>query len=205
VISYGSLVSSLPINEFLDLMTNNPAPSLAGKFRSANAAFIGLGVRGRPPEFLDGVHSFHMPEADVPCWRVSFPKSLSPGNVPPGPYWSLLCEISHLRGEDFDLERAELEIVGHLRQRGIVPPGSEIVSSWRSQMRHGYPVPFLGRDEVLQCAQRELQARRIFSRGRFGGWKYEASNQDHTFMQGVEAVRRILHGDAETTYRSEPE
>jgi len=205
VISYGSLVSSLPINEFLDLMTNNPAPSLAGKFRSANAAFIGLGVRGRPPEFLDGVHSFHMPEADVPCWRVSFPKSLSPGNVPPGPYWSLLCEISHLRGEDFDLERAELEIVDHLRQRGILPPGSEIVSRWRSQMRHGYPVPFLGRDEVLQCAQSELQARRIYSRGRFGGWKYEASNQDHTFMQGVEAVRRILHGDAETTYRSEPE
>ena len=45
-----------------------------------------------------------------------------------------------------------------------------------------------------------LEKRRIFSRGRFGGWKYEVSSMDHTFMQGVEAVDRVLHGTAETTY-----
>jgi protoporphyrinogen oxidase len=203
MISYGNLVSSLPLDSFLGLMRSNPVPNLVGKFHLANAAFVGLGLRGPPPAFLDGVHSFHMPESDVPCWRVSFPKSLSPGNVPLGPYWSVLCEISHLNGQDFDLERAELEIVNHLQQFGIMPHGNEIVSRWRYQIRHGYPVPFLGRDELLSATQRELHTRGIFSRGRFGGWKYEVSNQDHTFMQGMEAIRRILHGDIETTYRSD--
>ena len=30
-------------------------------------------------------------------------------------------------------------------------------------------------------------------------WKYEVSNTDHTLMQGVELVNRLLLGEAETT------
>jgi hypothetical protein len=36
----------------------------------------------------------------------------------------------------------------------------------------------------------------------FGGWKYEVSNQDHAFMQGVEALDRLISGKPETTYAS---
>lgn len=32
-------------------------------------------------------------------------------------------------------------------------------------------------------------------------WKYEVSNQDHSLMQGVEAVDHILTGAEEVTYR----
>ncbi len=200
-IQYGSLVSSIPLDKLLDLMTVNPVPELSGKFRYSNAAFVGLGLRGAPPPYLDGVHSFHMPEADIPCWRVNFPKSLSPGNVPAGPYWSILCEISHQRGKAFDIGEADKQIVAQLEARGILPPGTEIVSRWHSTMQHGYPLPFLGRDEMLSKAQRALHGLHIFSRGRFGGWKYEVSNQDHSFMQGVEAIRMIVSTVAETTYR----
>jgi hypothetical protein len=40
----------------------------------------------------------------------------------------------------------------------------------------------------------------VFSRGRFGAWKYEVSNQDHSLMQGVEVVNRLITGTAERTY-----
>merc|ERR1712225_214617 len=39
----------------------------------------------------------------------------------------------------------------------------------------------------------------IWSRGRFGAYRYEVANQDHSFMQGVEAVDGILFGAPEMT------
>jgi len=44
-----------------------------------------------------------------------------------------------------------------------------------------------------------LEQHDIYSRGRFGAWKYEVSNQDHSFMQGVEAVNRLASGTEEIT------
>ena len=45
----------------------------------------------------------------------------------------------------------------------------------------------------------ELEARGVYSRGRFGAWKYEVSNQDHSFMQGVEVVNRLAGTGDEPT------
>ena len=54
-------------------------------------------------------------------------------------------------------------------------------------------------DEILAEVIPWLEARDIYSRGRFGMWKYEVSNTDHTLMQGVELVNRLVLGEAETT------
>lgn len=37
----------------------------------------------------------------------------------------------------------------------------------------GYPIPTLERDEILDKLLPELKAMGIYSRGRFGSWKYE--------------------------------
>jgi hypothetical protein len=74
---------------------------------------------------------------------------------------------------------------------------STIISTWHQKLERGYPTPFLGRDELLSLIQPKLKEKGVFSRGRFGGWKYEVGNQDHSLMQGVEAVDNILKGDEE--------
>ena len=56
---------------------------------------------------------------------------------------------------------------------------------------------------MLAPIDRELSDAGVLSRGRFGAWKYEVSNQDHSFMQGVEAVAHLLNGDREATVRGE--
>jgi hypothetical protein len=47
-----------------------------------------------------------------------------------------------------------------------------------------------------------LEPRGIFSRGRFGSWKSEIGNQDHSLRQGVELVDRWLDGSEEKFFRS---
>jgi hypothetical protein len=60
-------------------------------------------------------------------------------------------------------------------------------------------VPSLNRDRALDTLLPELERREVYSRGRFGAWKYEVSNQDHSVAQGVEVVDRWLTGAAEET------
>ena len=73
---------------------------------------------------------------------------------------------------------------------------------WPEQ-HHGYPTPSLVRDGQLKVLLPELRDKfSIWSRGRFGSYKYEVANQDHSFMIGVEAVDNILFGAPEMTLDS---
>lgn len=200
-IRYERLVSTMPLDVLLASLTGSPAVARSGAaFRFSRAGFVGFGLRGVPPRRLAGVHSFHVPQADVPCWRVGFPAAFSPENAP-SEHWSILCEISAPPDEPLDLDALARVIESKLRDEEIVPKDAEIVSRWQHQLRHGYPTPFIGRDALLRHIDLELRASAIVSRGRFGGWKYEVSNQDHTFMQGVEAVDMLLGEQPEVTYR----
>ena len=76
----------------------------------------------------------------------------------------------------------------------------DILTKWDIAVDYGYPVPCLERDNALNVLQPRLEAMDIFSRGRFGGWKYEVSNMDHSVMQGVEWAERMVNGTPEKTY-----
>ena len=75
----------------------------------------------------------------------------------------------------------------------------EIVSWFHHRLEHGYPTPSLKRDNALEYILPKLKSKNIWSRGRFGAWKYEVANQDHSVMQGVEAINNMLYGTAEMT------
>ena len=81
------------------------------------------------------------------------------------------------------------------------PREPQIVSEWYHRLEYGYPVPFLNRDALVKRVDEALLPLGVYSRGRFGAWKYEVANQDHSCMQGVEAVDNMLFGAEETTYR----
>lgn len=81
----------------------------------------------------------------------------------------------------------------------MIKPEDEIVSTYHRKFDHGYPTPSLEREGVLKELLPKLQAKDIYSRGRFGSWRYEVGNQDHSFMLGVEAADHIVNGAVELT------
>jgi hypothetical protein len=91
------------------------------------------------------------------------------------------------------------ECVQGLVNTEMLKPTDEIVSTYHRRFDHGYPTPTLEREGVLTKLLPKLQGNGIYSRGRFGSWRYEVGNQDHSFMLGAEAVDNIVNGVTELT------
>lgn len=164
----------------------------------------------------------YFPEDDCPFYRATIFSNYSPNNQPdaskklatmqladgskparsepePGPYWSIMLEISESSMKPVDQGRILADSIRGLLNTEMLRPTDEIVSTYHRRFDHGYPTPTLEREGVLQQLLPRLQAQGIYSRGRFGSWRYEVGNQDHSFMLGVEAVDNIVHGGAELT------
>ena len=95
-------------------------------------------------------------------------------------------------------------VVNGLVDEEILQPADlpAIESVYLIHAAHAYPIPSVDRDEALETIQSYLESKEIYSRGRFGSWKYEIGNQDHSLMQGKEVVDRWLDGSAEKVFRS---
>lgn len=202
VIKWERMVSTMPLDTLLRNVEDLPElTSKADSFVRARSRLFGFGVKGALPTNYAGLHSCQVTDADVPFWRLNFPTTVSKGNGPEGCY-SMLCEVSEPASEPaMAAEELRAKVEASLTRMGLLgKPGQELISYWEYSIEHGYPVPFLGRDALLGEVQPQLEEAEVFSRGRFGTWRYEISNQDHAFMQGIEVVRRILFRLPEETY-----
>lgn len=200
LVDYQNLITTAPLDRFLGMIADRPDLARhADELRHASCALVGFGLQGAPPPWLAGVHGVHVPQEDIPFWRVSFPGNVAPGNVPDRLHWSVLCETS-LAPESGapDLGALTEQTRSGLIATGILSARDAVVSTWNTWLEHGYPTPFLGRDSVLRIVLPALRSAGILSRGRFGAWIYEVSNQDHAFFQGVEAADYVLEGRPES-------
>jgi hypothetical protein len=116
-----------------------------------------------------------------------------------GPYWSLMFEISESNYKPVNLATIIEDTIQGAINTSMMSGTDEIVSLYHRRLEHGYPTPHLDRDAVLAEALPMLRNQDIWSRGRFGSYKYEVANQDHSCMIGVEAVDNILFGTKEFT------
>lgn len=165
-----------------------------------NSVFVsGVGVEGVRP---DPTCWMYFPESNCPFYRVTNFHNYSPNNVArPGRQMGFMSEVSSSRHKPEHLGSMQERVIGGLQATTLMRPDDAIVSTWEMSVEYGYPVPTLGRDSALAVLQPWLEERRVYSRGRFGGWKYEVANMDHSVMQGVEWAERMVLGREERTYR----
>jgi protoporphyrinogen oxidase len=199
--TYENLVSSMPLDDLLRCLRGCPDLSAAAPACVYSSTYvIGVGLDGTVPAALKTKCWMYFPESNSPYYRVTVFSNYSPHNTPqPGKQWSLMAEVSESPEKPVNRETVVSETLAALRQDGLIPPGAPILSTCHRRLEHGYPTPWLGRDRHLDPLLAHLADLHIFSRGRFGAWKYEVSNQDHSLMQGVEVINRLEQGQPEMT------
>jgi protoporphyrinogen oxidase len=203
-INYKHLLTTMPIDRLV-MTTDNmsrAARGLASVMRYSSSHIIGIGLGGAPPPSLTKKCWMYFPEDNCPFYRVTVFSNYSPYNVPDATcQWSLMAEVAESPFKPVDSATLIHNVLLGMRNTRLVSEDDPILSAWHYRAHYGYPTPFIGRDEVLRALHREFESMDISSRGRFGGWKYEVSNQDHSLMQGVEWVNRVVLGLPESTYR----
>ncbi len=200
-IRYEHLLTTIPLDALVAATDLAPALTPAAvDLRFSSTHVIGIGLHGSAPAHLAGKCWMYFPEDDCPFYRVTHFSHYSPNNVPDiSRYWSLMAEVSESAVKPVDAMRVESDTVDGLVNTGLVADRAQVHHTWHRRLPRGYPTPSRYRDRALEAILPALEARGVYSRGRFGAWKYEVSNQDHSFAQGVECVDHLLLGTPETT------
>lgn len=199
---YDRLLNSIPLDTFAGMCGRPDWEGEAKGLVHSSTHIFGVGLRGAPREDVAKKCWMYFPEANCPFYRVTVFSNYSPNNVPDiREYWSLMAEVSESPAKPVPATpeaRLEEVIAGMLATR-LIERREDIVSTWQVRLEHGYPTPSLSRDKAIMELLPSLEREGISSRGRFGAWRYEVSNQDHSLMQGVEWVNRVLFGAEELT------
>ncbi|MFQ5668096.1 MAG: protoporphyrinogen/coproporphyrinogen oxidase [Candidatus Binatia bacterium] len=201
-IRYQRMLSTIPLDDLIRLSDLAPrlGPALTDLLYSSTH-IIGVALRGQPGPHLEGKCWMYFPESDCPFYRVTVFSHYSPNNVPDfNRYWSLIAEVSESPVRPVHASSVVENTIQGMLATCLIPSRDAVHHVWHRRLEHGYPTPSLHRDRALEVILPALQARGVWSRGRFGAWKYEVSNQDHSFSQGVELVDHWLTGGLEETF-----
>jgi protoporphyrinogen oxidase len=141
----------------------------------------------------------YFPEDNCPFYRVTVFSNYSPNNVPGKGHWSLMAEVAESQARPVEQSTVVKQVLDGMSNTRLLGKDDRVISTWHYHAPHGYPTPTVDRDQHLEPLLEKLKSSGILSRGRFGAWRYEVANQDHSCMQGVEAADHALFGAPELT------
>ena len=199
---YDALVTTLPLDRLVAAIADCPSTVRAARetLEHNGVAVVGVGVEA---PLRDEKCWMYFPDPEVPFYRATNFAKYSPANVPHGDvgrYTSYMTEISYSPYRPLDRHRLEERVVASLVAAGLVEADASLASLHVIDAPYAYPLPTLGRDRALATIQPWLTEQRIYSRGRFGSWRYELGNMDHAVKMGIDVARLLAEGRPEEVW-----
>ncbi len=159
-IGFEVLISSAPFDRLLAMsgLAHDP-----GIFTSNKVAVFNLGFDAKG---VEGVHWAYFPECEFVFYRVGFYD-----NILGGDRMSLYVEVGLRTGEAVEVEALRARVLEDLALAGIVA-GHRLVSWHHVVLDPAYVHITRRSQEAVAHYKGLLQARGVYSVGRYGGWTY---------------------------------
>jgi protoporphyrinogen oxidase len=194
-LGYDALVSTMPVDLLVASLANAPdeVRSAAENLRHNGVYMVGVGYES---PLVDEKSWMYFPNDHAPFYRATNFAKYSPENVPEGDvsrYCAYMTETAYSPEKPVARAGLEQRVEVGLRKGGVIGGRPRVASIHVEDIRYAYPVPTLERDQSLATIQPWLQGHDVFSRGRFGSWRYEIGNMDHAVKMGTDIARRLIH------------
>ena len=187
--AYNYLISTVPLPELIKMLTPS-LPNLrraAAKLRFCSVYNINFGIRRK--EVTDK-HWVYFPEKEFSFYRVGFPANFSPQVAPPEAS-SIYTEVSYSPSRPLDKRTIISKVKEDLQRAGIIKSPDEVIAEKVFDIKYAYVIYDQAYRKNVTLLHQFLQQNRIFSIGRFGGWKY--SSMEDAMLDGKATAEKIAH------------
>jgi protoporphyrinogen oxidase len=184
-IGYERLISTIPLDAFLRLVAELPAPveAAARALRCTPLWYLDVALSRRP-----GVehHWAYVPEERYPFYRVGAYSNFSEALCPPG-CGSLYVELSDR--EPPALATVGPQVAAGLVEMGIIAGASDIAFIRARRFDHAYVIYDNAYRSALDTIHPFLLEHGVRSCGRYGAWEYSA--MEDALLEGRAAARAV--------------
>jgi protoporphyrinogen oxidase len=186
-VSFGRLVNTLPLVDFLDLARPLPSSIILARLKLRYNTVYNLNI-GVARANISDKHWVYFPEKKYPFYRAGFSSNFSPNLAPRGAS-SLYIEVSRRSDETVDLAGLENQVLSGLRSCGMLRSSDKLLTKLWMPIRCGYVVYDFDRTPAVNTIFTHLNKTGVESIGRYGGWKY--SFMEETILDGKRCAERL--------------
>jgi protoporphyrinogen oxidase len=181
-VGFEYLISSAPLPRLLEMAGLEAPP---GTFTSNKVVVFNLGFDRKGPT---EPHWVYYPDPALSFYRVGFYD-----NIFGSERMSLYVEVGRRTEEEDDLDALLGRVLADLEAVGVVQ-GHRLVSKHQVTLDPAYVHITKASQEACAGWRQKLQARGVYSVGRYGGWTYCSIEDNVVESRALAAMFRELHG-----------
>jgi protoporphyrinogen oxidase len=181
-----AILSSIPLPELVKITNNVPEEIIKAAEKLVYNSLICLNLGVNRPMISDK-HWIYFPEKEYPFNRISFPTNFSTTAAPEGKT-SILVEVTY-REKKPDLIETKDRVIDGLVAAEILNEDDELEVSEALDFEYAYVIYDFEHSRNTTLIQDYLQAKRVYTIGRFGEWEYH--NMDNAILSGKLFAEKI--------------